>query len=96
MYKAVVQAVIMYRSKSWVVTDAMMAVLGGIPSQDFKTDCGDDGAKGRRRGMGMSLSGRGTGGDMDLAYEGLSEEAEGRNRGVCYREADIQYMYRGG
>ena len=51
---------------------------GGLPTQDFKTDCGDDSAEGRRRGMGVGLSGYGAGGNMDFSDKGVREEAAGK------------------
>ena len=69
---------------------------GGFPPHYCKTDCRDDGVEGRCRGMGVGLSGRGAGGDRDLADEGVRAEASGNNCGVIYREENLRDVYRGG
>ena len=42
-------------------------IPGGIPLQDFNMYCGDDGTKGRRRGMGVVLGRRSAGGYMSFS-----------------------------
>ena len=61
----------------------------GIPSQDCKTNCEDDGSEGRRQGKGVGLGGHSYGGDRDLDNKVVRAEAAGENCGLCHREADL-------
>ena len=54
----------------------------------------NDSEKGRRRGMGVGLSGCGVGSYRDLTDKGVHEEAAGKNHRVCIRETYIWIFYR--
>ena len=51
---------------------------GGLPSQDHRTYCGDDGTEGQREGMGFGIGGLGAGGNKDLENKGVCEQAAGK------------------
>ena len=61
-----------------------------ISSLDLKTHLWKGSEEGRHRGMGVVLSGHGTGYHRDLDDKGVREEATGNNRVVCIRETSIQ------
>ena len=86
MYKAVVYAVLLYGSERCVVIDAMMKVIELLHNSKTYTDCGDESNEGQRRRMGLVLGGRGIGYHGDVANMGVSNEASGKNRGICDRK----------
>ena len=53
IYKAVVQAVLLYRGKIWVAKDTMMTVLEGFFHRIARQGCKDDSKEGQRQGMGV-------------------------------------------
>ena len=69
---------------------------GGLPSQYFKTDCGDYGMEGQHQGMGGGFGERGAGGNMASADKGLRAEAAGNNCEICRREVNLKTIYRCG
>ena len=58
---------------------------GGIPSQYFKTGCGDDILEGRRQVMGVDLGGHTAVIDRALTDEVVREESTGNNYVVLFR-----------
>ena len=63
---------------------------GGLSSQDHRTDCGDYGKEGRRRGMGVGLGINYYRGNRSVENYRVQEEATVNNCRLCCREVDLQ------
>ena len=75
-YKAVVQAVLIYRSERWFITDAMMKVLEGFHHQMAWRTTQKTSRQDGSEGWDPSRAG-GPGGGRSVAHEGVRQVASG-------------------